>query len=709
MDQNLEMEERRTRARQELAQGSREQNQILAGKNDTRARFSALEEDFGKRPADQGEQVLAEFEEIYEKMLVEIPDQHGISDENRGDLRRTVEALAVDVRARVHRGVWAKEVDAGRAKTEGELRTLLSEIADPSLTPEAREAKINDGRITIEAGELALWYGAEQARNIKTTFEQSADRALARAVINRNPLNAPDFIEDPENLIYLPEPEVQTLLAQAIREKRRVEAEIASEGMRAFRAEQVILNERIGDFLHDVLVNGPPGVGREGEAMEIAENPIDEARRNPLYTPDQLDRLDAQFEINKDGFFIHEQLRYADPVQTAALLEAFRPKEGAIEFRHHNSSYGTLVSFAVEVQKARAKDPNQYAESLLVLAGNQDTGEARIRANLETQQSMGIPPHKWRVVSDGQAEDIVLQYKDAKTGTAKAAMLAQVSQQWGIYGQSALEEMYERTNGLPENARLMLHAGPITRSKLADTEGMTENQLAEGMSDTDRTDLAKDFDDGFDDKFGQTINPRRFDIKNNLRSIGRRITLFNAQTGVEDPAETALTELFESQYEFNGTLRVPRGIEMGTVQGHGNRVVEALEGVPLETGVESADAFQDRIEDDGNWYINNDETGAILFLDGVAVTTAEGVQIEFLFAEAAGPAPIGFSPETNPFMDRPAGDPRVGGGSFSFAGFGKSVNEALQVPIEAAEALLERMEKARENTITGTVQPFIEK
>ncbi|UPY96266.1 transglycosylase SLT domain-containing protein [Pectobacterium sp. 21LCBS03] len=362
----------------------------------------------------------------------------------------------------------------------------------------------------------------------------------------------------------------------------------------------------------------------------------------------QLEKTFQQYQQAMTLQPVYQAIMQGTPQQGSAAVQAIDPKESDPDFKFKKGLYATAQTKLNQTLKAREDDPGTWLQKYSPVAqsafqayqSNQVSGEYLV-SRLEAEKSrLGIKSKK--VIPDAMVSNILTQIDNNKESSVTA--IQSIGQQFGKYSDQVM--MQVQKNAYPELQVIMATENPRAANalwqnrsvKTPDLRGSFEKPEAD-KADSSWNDQAKDF------AGTMVVQPGGTAVWGNFNDQGKRLTYINMQRGMSasDAAKQAYQDILGSQYQTNGTWRVPtrlaldvRDVADGASQYlktlTGNQVMPLIGDPRLPESVNREQSIS-RIKDKAQWVTNSDETGLTLMMNGLLVNGADGGPITVTFPD----------------------------------------------------------------------------
>ncbi len=353
----------------------------------------------------------------------------------------------------------------------------------------------------------------------------------------------------------------------------------------------------------------------------------------------------AQVVFGKDYKSVSEEIASAKALHLVAqqfdrlpeseikkLLDTHNPanKPVGVNFDADMKSFTVLSSLAAKEIAIRNSD--SFAAVIDDVPNNADYS-LMLDDALSIQRNMGIVSPK--VMGVPERDKFVSDYVNAISATDRIAAMSKLQDKYGRHYSKAVAEMVAK--GLPVEATLMTEVNPQTALWLGETSAMKIPQLKEMLGDDKNSNnIMRETIKQYNEQFGKTIIPANIKQSQDYAEAAAKLSLLYAAKGYKKPSERAVSDLY-GQYSYSGTLRIPMGYDKAKVTSFASYMMN--EGIQkdidkIETGGIMSELWLSRLQSNGEWYINENEDGMVLYMEGVPVTTKSGYVVEFPFSTA---------------------------------------------------------------------------
>lgn len=444
-------------------------------------------------------------------------------------------------------------------------------------------------------------------------------------------------------------------------------------------------------------------------------SPVEEARISQLYPPEQADVLIEQQRMAQTTGSISKAIAFAGPDDVARmrqdvnsgvgpiskLLAGRGGKPGAVDatmpaqaedgtantdgYKLRRQAAGIIEQRIAARQQQMEADPAAYAaqnpalRDVIVAASAQnatpDQRAAAVHTLMSEQERLGVPADKRRALPVGQiAADVQAL---THTDPSKADMGLALGQKAAAYGDAWPEVFGSYVKaGLPAGFQaLAIMDKPDQAAGRAEFQRALSLQAEKGglaaLRESVGKEAAKTVDQGLDDRLadfkGSVIHARdgvrMFDT---FRDSVKALAYYKSMQGNGNALEDAYQDVLGKRYDFDGTMRVPKG-QLSDVKQATRQVMRTM--VPgdlpaLESGTAGL-SEQDRqlklwnsVQSNGQWVPSPDDGGLHLIVRGnnnqvIPITRADGKPVEVRFDrlhQFGPPAPETAAVPTTAFM-----------------------------------------------------------
>lgn len=362
--------------------------------------------------------------------------------------------------------------------------------------------------------------------------------------------------------------------------------------------------------------------------------------------------------LNREAAFyeVRQEVATNTPAEDAALLESLRPEgEG---FREEAERYDLLLKAAQDKYAALAADPAAYvlssnpAVARAYEAARQDPRQlpAAIGVSLAEQERLGVLSWETRALPEGSASAVAAEFMAIQDPTQQANRVADLAALYGPHWPRVQGELVEA--GLPGTTGVLAGMSAPTqahaRTFLAEAQHEGRSVLERAVGTEVKTDIDDQVRVELADLQETLRGPGGVGVYETHREAVSLLALKYASAGA-NPSEAvrkAAGDVVNDQYQFIGTYRVPRGIDLARVQATVARTESLVrQGGALPLGVDELTSLDPRLEPDeaqrqyaasllASGYIvtNEDETG-LVWVDeqGVPAAWPDGQRLEIRF------------------------------------------------------------------------------
>jgi len=325
---------------------------------------------------------------------------------------------------------------------------------------------------------------------------------------------------------------------------------------------------------------------------------------------------------------VAQQFKQLPESEIRTLLDTHNPqnKPVGVNFDADVKSFAVLQSLAAKEIADRNRDP--FATVIDDVTPNSDY-QAVLDDALARQRNMGIINPK--VMGEGDRDKFVSDYINAVSATDRIAAMSKLQTQYGRHYRKAVSEMVSK--GLPVEATLMTEINSQVALWLGETSVMKIPQLKEMLGDDKNgNNIMRETIKQYQEQFGKTIIPSNIRQSQDYAEAVSKLSLLYAAKGYKNPSERAVSDLY-GQYSYAGTLRIPMGYDKAKVTSFASYMMN--EGIQKDIdkidtgGITEPDLWLSRLQNNGEWYINENEDGMVLYNEGVPVMTKSGYVVEF--------------------------------------------------------------------------------
>lgn len=331
-------------------------------------------------------------------------------------------------------------------------------------------------------------------------------------------------------------------------------------------------------------------------------------------------------------------------------VQAMKPADNATDFQFKNQQYAQAQQNYQRIISARESDPgkwlSQYSD-VVKSAWDQYQGDPAKGADfahsvIAEKQRLGIKSKD--ILPDAVVSAIFQQIDNNKESSV--ADIQAIGQQFGQYSPMVMAQIQKKSAPVlqvvmaTENPRA---ANALWQNRDAKTDDLRRSfdKPTADSADSSWNDQAKDF------AGTMVVQPGGTAVWNNFNEQGKRLTYINMQRGMSpsDAAKQAYQDILGSQYQTNGTWRLPNaaGQDIRDVNDGANEYLKALMpdqimpliGDPRLPEKVNREQSISRIRDNAQWVTNSDETGLTLMMNGLLVNGANGNPITVSFGDLA--------------------------------------------------------------------------
>lgn len=511
-----------------------------------------------------------------------------------------------------------------------------------------------------EAEQIRLQTGGEQdfgrASQMLDQARETGDAAAAQ--------RASDAIADPQQFPYLTAYHREGLTRRIDIITGQIDAENERQQQQAQVQLQAQVRTRLGDEFAAIADRGT-GIGVMPGEIRAA-------------FPDQADGILKELNSAHQLYADKTRLALTSPAEDQALLAKYQPSgEGyADQVKVRNSleramqaKYGALgkdpAGYVLQASPnlrgqfdAAAKDPSQMPLALNALDA--------------AQQKLGVPDYERRVLSDGQASDLVASITSQEPAAA-ASTLQTMAGQYGDHWPAAFRDL--TAAHLPSGYQVLATIDdPAGRVQFANALQTGTNALKEAAG----KDNVKDIGDAVPDALAPFARSLRFNggMGNTYQSVAQGVSLLAYQYAAAGmPPDKAVNEaarvIVNSKYDFldqptpltgpGFSIRVPKG-QLAPIEDYASAAVTAMKPgdlMPVQPGRigaalgMSADDQRPEVRQQlqheafvaarrGTWVTTPNVDGLVLMDSrGLPVLRKDGTPFGFKFGAALAAPPTG--------------------------------------------------------------------
>lgn len=370
-------------------------------------------------------------------------------------------------------------------------------------------------------------------------------------------------------------------------------------------------------------------------------------------TPAERIRLEQTFRHYQQAMSlqpVYQSIVQGTPQQGLAAVQALQPQESAPDFKYQQELYATAQGKLTQVLKAREADPGGWLQqnssetqnAMQQYQAGQTSGEYLASRIQSEKDRFGIISKK--VIPQAMVDSILHRIDNSQESSV--AVIQSVAQSFGKYADPVMQQVQK--SAYPSLQVVMATENPRAANALWQNRNVKTSELRSGFDKTD-TDSA---DSNWNDQaksFASTmiIQPGGTAVWNNFNEQGKRLTYINMQRGMSasDAAKQAYQDVLGSQYQTNGTWRLPNaaGLDISDVRDGASAYLDGLKpeqitpmlGDPRVPEKVNREQSITRIRDNAQWVTNSDETGLTLMMNGLLVNAADGKAISVPFKELA--------------------------------------------------------------------------
>lgn len=503
----------------------------------------------------------------------------------------------------IDRWAWGHEQDHSRAQYTESVKANVQRAVN-AQTPEERQ--LYKQQIVDDSAAAAGSFVTEvQADSMRDGALSDVDKLRAEHLIESNPAQAVSMLGNSKEFTDL-DPDTRIVL------QHRADRVLKSRQAQA-RAE---LSSRLSD---DIV-----SIERTGQGVPGIDQQMADAGYSAEDIADHKHRQEMAFTM----YGLGANMKLETPEQIHASVESLKPEPGAVDFKTKYQLYVSGREQEAKVLAARKADPQGYAWATHPPAAT--TLEGKIDEGLAQQTALGVPKDEQRVLPKAVADNLVQQWKTAKPDQ-KVALLNEITDGAGKHAHAVLHQLIH--DGLPIGAGVMMHASADVRDDMAQALGMNVSELRKAVPNaaTVEDEAGQDVQD-----FINTLPPN-IELRGRYLQLTKHMALFYAARGDDNPGEEAVANLYGNYFDYQGTLRIPkgRGYDPVLVANMATYVQKHLEGPLMGRGQPEGYVQNWRAPTEGVWITNSDGDGATLYLQHAPVLKADGTPVTINFKAAA--------------------------------------------------------------------------
>lgn len=347
---------------------------------------------------------------------------------------------------------------------------------------------------------------------------------------------------------------------------------------------------------------------------------------------------------------VYQTIMQGTAPQGMSAVMAMKPSEDDADFKLKQELFNNAQAKLNSVLKAREADPGSWLQQYSPVAqnafqqyqNNQVSGEylaSRIQAE---KDRLGINSKK--VLPEAMVDGLLQDIDNNKESSVVA--IQSVAQSFGKYSDQVMQQVQK--SAYPALQVIMATNNPRAANALWQNRNLSTADL-KGNFDKTTTDSADASWNDAAKEFAGTmvLQPGGASVWNNFNDQGKRLTYINMQRGMSpgDAAKQAYQDVLGSQYQTNGTWRMPNssGQDIEDVNDGARAYLKALkpeEIMPLTGDPRLSEEVNrgqsiSRIQDHAQWVTNSDETGLTLMMNGLLINGANGHPVTVSFRDLA--------------------------------------------------------------------------
>lgn len=321
--------------------------------------------------------------------------------------------------------------------------------------------------------------------------------------------------------------------------------------------------------------------------------------------------------------------------QIAAEITASEPQPGE-GYAAADARQNARKQAAAQVLQERNKDPVTYATTTSPRAAalaqqlQTENDPARraalnaqfIEANLAEQQRLGV--QNQRVLTPAQADRWQSLAMGAQRPEDSANLIATLETEYGKYFPRVFSELAKEGKISGELLVIPNLPSQAAREAVSRLARVKESDLTAAVA-PDQVKAVKDAVTGVMEEYARTvpvINTQSIGSINSYETLMRKFALEQVKDGasVSDARKRATSLLF-GHYEFQGTVRVPKGVDYSASKRAMNLLLRDLQSVdvlPDEMGARKPDEarkyYTDIVKSRPLWHTTDDDKGVQLFV-----------------------------------------------------------------------------------------------
>lgn len=531
---------------------------------------------------------------------------------NKKRFKPVVASLTVNAEKDIFREFTAKTVDNSKAALVTTQTTLINDVV-------SGKKNLNTGR------QINSIIVNDMVKNGILSKEDAAKKIESFDFDISNQLFLKELEGDPKGINSLSRDKIRDKYNMT--EEQATKAKFTAESLD--KKENIKIRDNIGNHLNSLQNTG---IG-DPDTVKLAESNLDK---------DELAKF-KQAETN--AIQIHTDSVDIKGMTVGEInnkLTTLIPKGGK-DFEQENKRFEAfIINGKIELDLIK-KDP--YGSVIKKDEQKFKTKVDEISEMVSRQKARGI--QFTAVSAKSERDNIIAQYTKSDA-TGKRGLITSLTGQYGRYAENLMFELSE--DGLPVEANLMVilserspsEPPAFVQSNLASISGVSISKLKEAIADEglQKTVLEKTFNQMKD--FTNTMPPGDVEQKLVYQDLAARYGLFmlaDGQASSWEEVSIGISKLFDDRYYYSGTLAIPKGkgYDKDKIEGFLSR---RLRGKLLkENDVKFDEDFTENTKQPflnatGEWYTNEDESGAKLYINGLEarkIVAGKDESVEFFF------------------------------------------------------------------------------
>ncbi|EEC0293662.1 transglycosylase SLT domain-containing protein [Salmonella enterica subsp. enterica] len=364
----------------------------------------------------------------------------------------------------------------------------------------------------------------------------------------------------------------------------------------------------------------------------------------------QLQKTFEQYQQTISLQPVYQTIMQGTAQQGMSAVMAMKPNETDEDFKLKQELFSNAQAKLNSVLKAREADPGSWLQQYSPVAqsafqqyqNNQVSGEYLASRLQAEKDRLGINSKK--ILPESMVDGLLREIDNNKESSVAA--IQSVAQSFGKYADPVMQQVQK--SAYPALQVIMATNNPRAANALWQNRNLSTTDLKSSFDKTTTDSADASWNDEAKEFAGtMVLQPGGASVWNNFNDQGKRLTYINMQRGMSpgDAAKQAYQDVLGSQYQTNGTWRMPNtsGQDIKDVNDGTHAFLETLKpedimpliGDPRLPEDVNREQSISRIRDNAQWVTNSDETGLTLMMNGLLINGANGQPITMSFGDLA--------------------------------------------------------------------------